>query len=88
MLKALPLHHLTALQQLHLIGNGLSDAGAEVLAPALSRLPRLAELNLPANVIKEAGCLQLLTALPPLSPLRTFALSGRRMSPFSREGSP
>ena len=69
------------LQQLHLGCNGLSDAGAEVLAPALSRLSRLAELHLQDNAIGEIGCLRLLTALPPLSPLHTFDISFNAISP-------
>ena len=54
---------------------------AEALAPALSRLSQLAELHLHHNEIGDAGCLRLLTALPPLSPLHTLNLSFKAASP-------
>ena len=58
---------------------------AEALAPALSRLSQLAELHLHHNEIGDAGCLRLLTALPPLSPLHTLNLSFNEISPAAKE---
>ena len=56
-----------------------------MLAPVLSHLSRLAELNLQSNVMEDAGCVRLLTALPPLSPLHTLNLSLNYISPAVKE---